>query len=487
MGASKADIANAAAAGPAYWIEKQLTKPRQMNLFNWMQAEGHDKIDRPGNSDAGIDNALWRSLITGEDTLRQRFALALSEIFVLSSIEGPWRNFGTAAYMDLLFDNAFGNYRTLLEKISKNVRMGRYLTFINNQKGDPVKGSLPDENYAREILQLFSIGLYELNLDGTPKLVNGKPVETYDQGDITGLARVFTGWRQDPKTTQPEAMRAPMVQLPGWHETKEKSFLGATIPAGTAGEKSLGLALDAIFKHPNVGPFIGKQLIQRLVTSNPSPAYVRRVATAFNNNGSGVRGDFAAVIRAILLDTEARTAPTSNTFGKVREPILRFTQWARACGAKSSSDNWNTGATSDPATQLGQTPLRSPSVFNFFRPGYVPPNSLIAAQKLVAPEFQIIDEVSVAGYLNFMQKAVQTGVGDVVASYADFLPLAAKPAALVDELNLVMAANRLSVATRKTISDAIATIVANDNAGKKTRVQAAVMLTLASPEFIVLK
>ena len=492
MGASKATIAHAAGVGPAYWIEDQLKMPRQpeLKLFDWMLSKGYHTIPKPHNSSAGVDDAIWRSLILGEDTLRQRFALALSEIFVASPTEGQWRNFCGAAYMDLLLDNAFGDYRTLLEKISTNVLMGRYLTFTNNTKGDPAKGSLPDENYARELLQLFSIGLYELNDDGTPKLVNGKPIETYDQSDIMGLARVLTGWKDNPHTPYPwpEKARTPMKQYPPWHETGEKSFLGITIPAGTNGDKSLKLALDAIFNHPNVGPFIGKQLIQRLVTSNPSPAYVRRVTNAFNDNGEGKRGDFAAVIRAILLDTEARNTPTGNTFGKVREPILRFSQWARACGAQSSGDSWKLGGLlSDPASRLGQAPLRSPSVFNFFRPGYVPPNTSIAAQKLVAPEFQITDEVSVAGYLNFMQKTVQSGVGDVVATYADFLPYATDPVSLVIWLNLVLAANRLSAATRKTISDAITTIPANDNAGKKTRVQAAVMLTLASPEFIVLK
>jgi uncharacterized protein (DUF1800 family) len=389
----------------------------------------------------------------------------------------------------VLENNAFGNYRTLLGQISLSTAMGYYLTFRGNAKANPNTGSQPDENYARELMQLMTLGLYKLDRDGT-----AQAAETYGQADVSGLARVFTGWDLDTSglasPLPPDVHRRPMAQVASRYETGSKSFLGTTIAAGTAAPVALNAALDTLFAHPNLPPFIGRQLVQRLVTSNPSPAYVARVAAVFADNGAGVRGDMKAVVRAVLLDAEARdpAAAGSPSFGKLREPVVRFLNWARGFGATSASGTWPVNDLSDPATKLGQSPMRSPSVFNFFRPGYVPPNSAIAAGGLAAPEFQITTESSVAGYVNFMQAAVSgTGIGDVKSAYPTLLPLAADSRALLAEINLVLAANQLSATTLSTLAAALDSIAAGSDSGKLNRIWAALTLVLASPEYIVQK
>jgi uncharacterized protein (DUF1800 family) len=281
-----------------------------------------------------------------------------------------------------------------------------------------------------------------------------------------------------------------LVQVASRYETGAKTFLGTTIPAGTSAAQGLTMALDAICAHPNVAPFFSRQLIQRLVTSNPSAAYVARVAAVFNDNGSGARGDLKAVIKALLLDDEARSAgaAAAPSFGKLREPMLRFAAWARAYGVTSASGAWAIGNTSDPATRLAQSPLRSPSVFNFFRPGYVPPNTAFDAAAMVAPEFQIANESSVVGYLNFMQRAVAgQGVGDVVADYGSLLPLADDAGALLAEISVVLAANRVGAATLASLVAAVQTMPSGSDPARRNRIYAALVLVLAAPEFIVQK
>ena len=275
----------------------------------------------------------------------------------------------------------------------------------------------------------------------------------------------------------------------------EKTFLGTTIPANTDAPTSMKIALDTLFNHPNVGPFFSKQMIQRLVTSNPSAGYVDRVARIFNNNGSGVRGDLRAVFKAILLDDEATNAAglTSPTFGKVREPVLRFTQWARNFGATSRSGNWTIANLSNPGTSLGQSPLRAPSVFNFYRPGYVPANTAIATNALVAPEFQIVTEVSVAGYINFMASAIGSANGvnnDVKATYTSELAIVSNTATLLNRLSLLLSANQLTDATKATIKAALDATTVTDTsslADKERRVYLATLLVFASPDYLVQK
>jgi len=279
-----------------------------------------------------------------------------------------------------------------------------------------------------------------------------------------------------------------MVNIASQHETGVKAFLGTTIPAGTDGPNSLRLALDAIFAHPNVPPFVSKQLIQRLVTSNPSPAYVARISAVFANNGQGVRGDLRAVVRAILLDAEARTEANAGVaqYGKLREPIMRLTGWARAFNAQSASGAWAIGDTSSTSNRLGQSPGRSPSVFNFFRPGYTPPNSAIATQGLVAPEFQITNEPSVVAYVNYMAALIVAGAGDFRADYTEIGALAGNSAALVDEVDILLGAG-LGAATKASIRAAVDSISAAAAGGPLNRVYTAVLLALAAPEYLVQK
>jgi uncharacterized protein (DUF1800 family) len=360
-------------------------------------------------------------------------------------------------------------------------------------------------------MQLFTIGLYELERDGTVKLDGRRePIETYDNEDVTGLARVFTGFswagpdQSDQRffgnTVDLERQVRPMQPYPKFHSTAAKQFLGLTIPAqGTADPlASLKSALDHLFMHPNVPPFISKQLIQRLVVSNPSPAYVARIAAVFENNGLGVRGDLKTVVRAILIDPEARDAALNQnpSYGKVREPVLRMANLLRAFSANSASGRWLVGSTDDAAGSLGQTAMRSPSVFNFYRPGYVPPNSALGTAGLTAPELQIAHETTVAGYLNYMRSVIPSGAGsgsprDVQLDYTSELQLATDAPRLVEHVIQTLAANQLSPAARQAIVDAVTSVaISTTNAtaaetARRNRVHLAVFLVMASPEYIV--
>ena len=492
LGATHAHISRVQTIGYAAWIDEQMAVPISTTRFDDLLADGYGQVNSADRT--GFDHVAWRKLIGAPDTLRQRVTLALSEITVVtvSGVGGGWPGFSAATFLDLLDANAFGNYRTLLQAISTSAPMSEFLTYRGNVKYNPATGAQPDENYARELMQLFTIGLQQLELDGSVKSVGGVPQETYTLDDITGLARVFTGWNYDyagGNNNKPDAHRRPLIQNPALHELGPKTFLGSTIPAGTDGVTSLTMALDILFAHPNVAPFISRQLIQRLVCSNPSPGYIARVATVFNNDGAGVKGNLKAVLKAILLDDEARridAVPVARA-GKQREPMLRFTAWARAYGAASTSDNWLIGDLSSGAYSLGQSPLRAPSVFNFFRPGYVPPNSAIAVNGLVAPEFQITDESSIAGYVNFMQNAVSSGARGFKADYSSLMPLADDAAALVSDIALVLAADQLTASTKSTITAAVSSLPGGTDPSRLKRIYTAMLLVLASPEFIVLK
>jgi len=490
FGATPELIARVQAIGPARWIDEQMAMPPTQGHVAWLH-ENDYAHERFRNTVQGTENTLWRKLIDSPDALRQRVALALSEIFVIAipGLPVAWRPFVAAHYMDLLEAHAFGRYRELLGAVTLSPAMGVYLNMRGNRKADPATGRMPDENYAREVLQLFSIGLHELHEDGTLRTNwRGRPLETYDQDTITGLARVFTGWNLDrfDRNQQDWACR-PMAFNRAQHEPGEKRFLGHTIPAGTPGPQALEQALDAIAAHPNVGPFISRQLIQRLVTSNPSPAYVKRVARVFADNGHGVRGDLAAVVRAVLLDVQARRdpAPDEESAGRLREPIERFVQWARTFGATSNNGKWAIGLTGDSATRLGQSPLRAPSVFNFFRPGYIPPHSEIAARGLQAPEFQLVHESSVVGWVNFAQQFVAAGVADVKADYAREMAMAHDAQALVQHVDLLLAAGALSSQARGLITQAVHSMPSQSPAQQRQRVNAAIHLVLCSPDYLV--
>ena len=486
---------------------------------NFFRTRGYDDPVNGRLFDESIgDNMVWADLMSGNSQVRKRFALALSEFFVvsLSSIGLAWPGQAIGAYWDLLNEHAFGNYRDLLEAITLNPAMGVFLNTRGNRKADPNKGRVPDENYGREVLQLFSIGLYELNLYGTQRTSGGSPIETYDNDDVTGIAKAFTGYDFDfagvallpnpnnPSKTipHPDYARQSMTADPSrwqfprgesFHSDEEKSFLGTTIPAGTGAGETLRITLDTLFNHSNVGPFFSQQMIQRLVTSNPTPAYVQRVAQVFNDNGNGVRGDMGAVYKAILLDNEAisESGLSDSTYGKLREPMVRLAQWARTFGAQSPSGNWDIRDLSDSSGRLGQSPLRSPSVFNFFRPGYVPSGSQSADNGLLAPEFQIVNETSVAGYVNAMERVIDGRawfLGDVTAPYSEELDIAHDAPALLDRLDLLLTANQLSDATRDTILTALQEINVTQTSSteaKLDRIHAGVLLVMASNDYLV--
>lgn len=492
FGPNKEAINHLIDIGVSTWFNEQFAKPQTLHLFYMNEAQRRLAVDERLGQDEFFES-FWRQVVNGDDQLRQRVAFALSQIFVISYQDSTleYNARGVAHYYDVLGAYAFGNFRDLLEAVTLHPMMGLYLDALGNRKTEGTR--VPNENYAREIMQLFTIGLRQLNQDGTDVL---PAAATYTNDDITGLAKVFTGWswagadKNDSRfygwgTQDPNRDWLPMQLYPQFHETLEKTFLGVTIPAYTSGEESLRIALDTLFNHPNVGPFIGRELIQRLVTSNPSPAYIGRVAAAFNDNGHGVRGDMKAVILAVLLDPEAMTLPTSPNAGKVREPVLRLANWMRAFHARSSSGKFDMGSMDDPLWGLAQTPMRSPSVFNFFRPEFVPPGSAIATANLVAPEMQITDETSVTGYLNFMRDAIANGTGradDVTPDYRYELGLANTPEQLVDYVNLLLLQNQMSSTLRSQILTAM-----NSTSSDLDRVYVAIFLTMASPEYIVQK
>ena len=516
FGATDASISQVRAAGYSQWIDQQMVMPAPQGHLADVDARLVEL--KAANAAATLNPvdfyySYWQRAITGPDQLRQRMKLALSEIFVISLTDTSIDTRGGASYYDMLGANAFGNFRTLLEQVSLHPMMGVYLTWLGNQKEDPVTGRNPDENYAREVMQLMTIGLYQLNPDGTQKLDGlGRPLPTYNSDDISGLAKVFTGYSYyspTPTTVTFAGRNLPadakvrsMIPYPTFHSTSAKTFLGTAIPASATSNPAgdLKIALDTLFNHPNVGPFIGRQLIQRLVTSNPSPAYVARVTAVFNDNGKGVRGDMSAVVRAILLDSEARSATLAEgpTFGKVREPLVRYAHWARAFGATSTSGEWQIGSTSA-NTSLGQSALTAPSVFNFYRPGYSPPNTRVGQAGLVAPEFQIVDEVSVAGYLNTLQTTIDVGAGatvngarDVRSTYAAEVALASDPGALVDRVNLLLMNGRMSGGLRTRILEALGSINVPTTGAQTTintaltnRAKLAIYMTMASSEYLV--
>ncbi|MHA7900634.1 MAG: DUF1800 domain-containing protein [Henriciella sp.] len=527
FGPTPDDISTLTGTSPSAWIVAEFNKAPSLNL-DYVLSE----ITEPGARDT--DGQLsyekrntptfsfWINAIEGDDQLRQRMAFALSQILVISHAEG---NFlfevpnTVAHYQDILVRNAFGNYRDLLEEVTYSPAMGEYLTYLQNIKGDPATGRMPDENYAREVMQLFSIGLVELEQDGDVVTNNGVPVETYDNDDVTGLAKVFTGlslsggefWF-DFRNLPDDALHSPMQAYPEWHSELEKSFLGTTIPAGTGPEASIDIALDTLVDHPNTAPFVSRQLIQRFVTSHPEPDYIGRVASAFASGqytlpdgtlvGDGRRGDLSATIAAVLFDPDARDPANrdENSFGKIREPILRFIHWARAFDAGTVTPEYTFPLYNTTfGGGLAQAPYKSPSVFNFYRPGYVAPGTETGAAGLTMPELQLINANSISNYANFMTYFVFSFAGNdndpnvagsFIPDYADELALADDPTALVDHLDLLLAFGSTSDETKATIVTFLEDVALEnpndpDYNGPYLRTALAVLMMMTSPDYTV--
>ena len=536
FGPTLAEIDRVASMGYDAWISEQFRRPASSHLeiHRAIHAEMTPHLGgeaRDVNCEFSYPCQLtrhdtwWQIAVRGDDQLRQRVAFALSQFFVISEISDNvgYSQQAISDYYDTLAVHGLGNFRTLLEEVTLHPLMGRYLGMLQNEKADPRTNTEPDENFAREVMQLFSIGLVELNIDGTPRLdANGRTIPTYDNARITHLARALTGWNfsnatrwwnweDDVKLPGLVSNMTPWTTAQGeiYHDKGEKVLLrGATIPAGGTARGNLQAALDNLFNHPNVGPFLARHLIQRLVTSNPSPAYVRRVAERFNNNGAGVRGDMQAVVRAVLMDPEARDTALVRQYGygKVKEPMLRFAQVLRAFQAEGQSVSTPAG----PATRsllrnrgvgvdMAQSLMASPSVFNFYRPNFMPTGDL-RQRGLVAPELQILNEAVAVSTLNHFHHrlfrtdrddpGIRTTTSDPRFYWTDYRfnlggekALAHAPERLVDRMDLLMMGGRMPPDMRSILVSAMYETPLNDGGGD--RVEDLIFLIASSSQFAV--
>jgi uncharacterized protein (DUF1800 family) len=549
FGPSASDIVHLRLVGYEAWLNEQFaaTTATQTQYLDWVAAtypeeylEDNTRLQIWSINAAGTPDPSRPGYPNNarSDQLRQRVAFALSEIFVVSNSNGtlayqPW---ALTSFYDMLAADAFGNYRTLLEDVTKHPAMGIYLSMIGNRKADAEENIHPDENYAREVNQLFSVGLVQLNLDGTPKLVGGQTVPTYDQNAVRGFAAVFTGWNWNnigcgestytccdedtyfwcgPAQQNDLPWQRPMQPVEAFHDnTTDKQLLnyagvtlaGGVLAHGGLAQAELTAALDNIFKHPNVGPFIATRLIQRLVTSNPPPAYVQRVAQVFNDDGSAqhVRGNLRAVVRAILLDPEARTGQWQHyaTYGKLREPMLKATHMWRALNARSANGRIGNLSTWPYIEDwYGQAPLRSPTVFNFFKPDYSQPGE-IHTSNLLSPEFQILADTTIVATPNnlfhqifcFYTNSDSCWDGDFDDTLqmdlaADAVLATSNPAQLVDDYSLLFMSGQMSPFMRNVLITRLNAMDAQDYGAElgRARVQHALYLILNSPEYSIQK
>ncbi|MBI1682309.1 DUF1800 domain-containing protein [Caulobacter hibisci] len=423
-----------------------------------------------------------------DDQLRQRVAFALSQIVVASDLE-VHTTAGLATFNQILLANAFGNYRDILAQATLNPFMGNYLDMVDSSK------SAPNENYARELMQLFSVGTVMLNMDGTAKTgSDGATIATYSNADVKDVARALTGWTYPKLEAGGDWTKIdyskPMIVISTRFDTGAKTFLGATIPAGATQQANVDAVVDAVFKHANTAPFVSKRLIQQLVTANPSPAYVGRVAAVFADNGSGVRGDMKAVIKAILTDTEARGSST--TPGKVKEPVLFLTSLARGMGLKSDGYAFYYRDTT-----LGQMPFRSPSVFNFYPydfplplgSGQVSPVSKLMTTSTIIARHNLAWDWTMGGEQTRTEFQVQSSISGstgLQTAWTDWDALAADESKLLDRLDLVFLNGTMTSAQRSALSAAMATVKNTDAAAQAhKRAQVALYIVATAPNFQV--
>jgi uncharacterized protein (DUF1800 family) len=502
FGVTASDLASVQSIGINAYIAAQLAAtPTQYTGFSYTPHTAPTSCTSDGTTDAAsicardqysnfqVQRQFFMHALNDPDQLRQRVAFALSQIFVVSNIE-IYEAYGMADYQNLLLTDAFANYRTLLQDVTLSPVMGHYLDMANNAKSNAAAGTSPNENYGREVLQLMSIGLYELNADGSQQLDGtGAPIPTYDQDVVEGFSDVFTGWTYAPlagvtsKWVNAINYDGVMVSVAAQHATDAKLLLdGLTTAPGQTPEQDLKTALDDIFNHPNVGPFIGKQLIQHLVTSNPSPAYVARISAVFANNGQGVRGDMGAVVSAILTDPEARgDAPIASDFGHLREPALFVAAAFRSLGGQSDGVFLESASGS-----MGQPIYGATSVFNYYPPGYLLPGTTT-----LAPEFGIDDAATVLARANFLNTVImkggapaQTTVTGSTGSSINLAPVAATvdPTALVAQLNQTLMHGSLSAQASSIIEAAVS---AQGSSNALAEAQTAAYLILSSGQYQV--
>jgi hypothetical protein len=485
FGPDPATVSHVASVGLRGYIDEQFAAPIS-------------PYPDPGTTGFGLGQVQARffsNAVAGQDQLRQRVAFALGEIFVVSAIT---ENTPTelVPYLQILQKDAFANFRTVMEDVTLSPTMGEYLDMRNNDKANPATDTEANENYARELMQLFTIGLFQLNQDGSLQLDgSGNPIPTYDQTTIQNFAKVYTGWTYPTKpgaTLQkhnPAYYIGPMVAYEPNHDTTSKTLLnGLVLPAGQTAETDLKAALDDIFNHPNVGPFVGKQLIQHLVTSNPSPQYVSRVAAVFNDNGSGVRGDMAAVVRAILLDSEARAGDNGpqpvppDTSGHLREPVFVVASILRGLGAAVNDTNNLTGL----ATNLGQQLFYPPSVFNYFAPSYLIPAEFTPNLTLTGPEFQLHSPSSAVARYNLVNSIVYGNLGaGAVIDLTPFSSLANNPQQVADLIGQRFFYGLMPGTVNTELLRAMNAVMGTTAADMKALAQAALYVALSSSYYSV--
>ncbi len=558
FGPTDADIAHLRAVGYQTWLNEQFAAAPTHTLayMDWVEDTLGEQVGQDTRREAWFLGALGgpdpaNNSLIHTDQLRQRVAFALSEIMVVSEENAMLAAFprGIGYYYDTLVDNSFGNYRTLLERITLNPAMGIYLNMLANQRANAAQNIHPDENYAREVNQLFSVGLVMLNPDGTPRLSGGQQIPTYSQNTIKAFAHVFTGWNWSdcgdftscgPDWTNSTNFMQPMAPMAAYHDNgthaddmHSKQLLayagaqnGGVLADGGTPASDLAFALDNIYNHPNVGPFISRQLIQRLVTSNPVPAYVQRVAAVFDTNRTNPN-QLREVVKAILLDPEARSGQwRSNDYGKLREPLLALTHFWRAmqarhhCGINGSAGNyanpyryagyitgWGT-SDSQYGTGVAQAPVDAPSVFNFFKPSYLPPGEM-TTRGLRGPEFQLQTDSIIANtvnsvrvrafYLDFSNDCTGDEFGEIKINHLQDVALAASanggaadPAdRLVDAYNKRFMSGQMSPFMRQTLLNYLNLIDSSWTESvsdwRLWRVHSALYLVLSSPEYMIQK
>ena len=482
-GASADSINSVVWTGTGAWLQNQFNTPAVSDLpdQNILSLQGNNNNDlRP------VQAAFFQNTVQGTDQLRQRVAFALSQIWVVSDFDVNYA-YAFPPYWRVFRDNAFGNYRDLIREVTLNPAMGRYLNMANNNKGNPAKGTSANENYGRELLQLFTLGLTQLNLNGTPVIgANGQPVPTYDAAAVTGVADALTGWTYPdtpgvtPRANNPQYFFGRMYAVQANHDTSEKHiFGGITIPAGQTAEQDLESVIDALMQQTTMAPFVSQQLIEHLVTSNPSAAYIQRVSSVFLNNGQGVRGDLKAVITAILMDPEARagdnpSAPVDRNFGHLREPVLFISGVLRALNIGVSSFNTLYNDSSLESENL----FYDPSVFSYFSPQFRIKGGLLG------PEFQIYSTQTAKNRTDFVNNVVYHNLANLSPEDLTVLVDVGRlsPTGVSDYLSYLFLHNRMSAALRSAIASAVSPLT-----DPLQKAQAALYLVLTSGEYQIVQ
>jgi len=479
-GSTPDSIAQVESMGFANWLAAQFAS----NTSDLPDQPILNSVGKSNNNIGPVQTAFFQNALTGQDQLRQRVAFILSQIWVVSQQSGVPQAYAYPPYWRLFRDNAFGNYRDVIKAVTLSPAMGRYLNMANNNKANVARGTVPNENYARELMQLFTLGLTQLNLDGSPVLQNNVPVPTYTPAVVTSMSRVLTGWTYptapgaSAKTNNPAYYIGQMFAVNGEHDTTAKTiFSNITLPPGQTAEQDLDSLLDALMAQPTMAPFISQQLIEHMVTSNPSPAYVQRVAQVFENDGQGVTGDLKAVITAILMDPEARagddaTATIAVSFGHMREPILFMANVLRGLNGTVS-----TAAVANDATEMTEDLFNAASVFSYFSP------QSRTEFGLFGPEFQIYSTQTASDRINITDSILYGAAGKAFKiNLTPFVDVAGDSSTLLSYIGAVFLHGAMSSALQEAATTAV-----NAASTPAAKAQMALYVVLTSSEYQVIQ